>query len=65
MEPPFLRTLSLGSPRRAGKARAGGRVSVLLCEVLKKSFPASEAAAITASSLGSCLLAVIGQRKGP
>ena len=39
-------------------------MSVLLCEVLKKLFPASEAAAITAGSLGSCLLAVISPGKG-
>lgn len=43
MEPPFLRTLRLGSWRRVGKAaRADGRVSVLLCEVLRKLLPASE-----------------------
>lgn len=46
-EPPFLRTFGLGSRLRVRKARAVGRVSVLLCEVLKKLFPASEAAAIT------------------
>lgn len=39
-------------------------MSVLLCEVLKKSFPTLEAAAITAGSLGSCLPPVIGPRKG-
>lgn len=39
-------------------------MSVLLCEVLKKSFPTLEAAAITAGSLGSCLPPVTGPRKG-
>lgn len=39
-------------------------MSVLLCEALKKSFPALETAAITAGSLGSCLPPVIGPRKG-
>ena len=39
-------------------------MSVLLCEVLKKSFLTLEAAAITAGSLGSCLPPVIGPRKG-
>lgn len=62
--PPFLRNLRLGSWLRVGRERAGGRVSVLLCEVLKKSFPTLEAAAITAGSLGSCLPPVIGPRKG-
>lgn len=64
MNASFLRTLRLGSCLRVGKVRADCRVSVLLCEVLKKLFLASEAAAIMASSLGSCLLAVIGPRKG-
>lgn len=36
----------------------------MLCKVLKKSFPASEAAAITAGSLGSCLPPVISPGKG-
>lgn len=64
-EPPFLGNLGLGSRLRAQKARADGRVSVLLCEVLKKSFPTFKAAAITAGSLGSCWLPVSGPRKGP
>lgn len=63
-EAPLLPTLRFGSWLRAGKVRADGSVSVLLCEVLKKLFPASEAAAIMAGSLGSRLPPVIGPRKG-
>lgn len=59
----FLEPGAGSQPRQGGGSRR--RVSVLLCEVLKKSFLASEVAAITAGSPGSCLPPVIGPGKGP